>query len=221
MLIRDEIVEEIATRTLPIQVIRQGIPEPTGILVSESASCDEEGNGHWNGQDDGERKREALDDNLARKLGEDVGKVGRNDLDEEDVDWRRAVGTNFDVLLKKLSSGDVRKHFSSSSTQAVVDLGDVDRVPIEGGRELAEERSNVSGVEVEEEERAAEEDDDLPEWDEGVSKVAVPLLTFLDPAQLSDESPRWSTIDKILPPAGGDQEDGNRHGPVTSKIALR
>ena len=94
MLIRDEIVEEIATRTLPIQVIRQGIPEPTGILVSESASCDEEGNGHWNGQDDGERKREALDDNLARKLGEDVGKVGRNDLDEEEAEFNEDIKLN-------------------------------------------------------------------------------------------------------------------------------
>jgi len=162
MLIRDEIVQEISTRAFPVQIIRHGIAEPAGVLVTKSASSDQESDGYGHGQDDREREGESLDDDFASELGEDVGKVRRDDLDEENVDWRGAVRTNFDVFLKELSSGDVRQNFSSSA-KAVMDLGDVNWVPVKGGGELREEGADVSGVQVEEEEGAAEKEDDLPE----------------------------------------------------------
>jgi hypothetical protein len=60
VLIRNEIVEKISTGTLPVQIVRNGIPEPTGVLVAKAASGDQEGNSHGHSQDDGERKRETL-----------------------------------------------------------------------------------------------------------------------------------------------------------------
>jgi hypothetical protein len=91
-------------------------------------------------------------------------------------------------------------------------------VSVEGGRELGEEGADAGRVEVEEEEGAAEEKDDLPGGDEGVGEVAALLLTLLDPAQLADEAPRRTAVDKVLPPAGGNEEYGDGNGPTAEKI---
>jgi len=60
MLVRYEVVEEVSAGTLPVQVVRHGIPEPTGVLVAKTAGGDEESDGHWDGQNDGEGERESL-----------------------------------------------------------------------------------------------------------------------------------------------------------------
>lgn len=190
MLIGNEIVEKISARTFPVQVVWNCIPEPAGVLVAKAASRDQEGDGDRDGQDDWEGKGESLNDNLASKLGEDVGKVGGDDLDEEDVEWGRAVRAYFDVFLQKLRSRNIGQDVGSSVGQAVMNLGDVDRVAVESRRELGEQGSNLGRVKVEEEEGAAEEENDLPGGDEGVGEVPVLLLTLFDAAQLADEAPR-------------------------------
>lgn len=190
MLIGNEIVEKISARTFPVQVVWNCIPEPAGVLVAKAASRDQEGDGDRDGQDDWEGKGESLNDNLASKLGKDVGKVGGDDLDEEDVEWGRAVRADFDVFLQKLRSRNIGQDVGSSVGQAVMNLGDVDRVAVESRRELSEQGSDLGRVEVEEEEGAAEEENDLPGGDEGVGEVPVLLLTLFDAAQLADEAPR-------------------------------
>ena len=220
MLIGDEIVEEISAGTLPVQIVGNCIPEPAGVLVAKAASRDQEGDGDRDGQDDGKGEGESLNDDLARELGEDVGQVRGDDLYEEDVEGGCPVRPDFDVFLQQLSSGDVRQDVGTSVGQAVVDLRDVDRVAVEGGRELAEQRSHLGGVEVEEEEGAAEEEDDLPEGDECVGEVAVLLLPLFDPAELADESPRGSPVDEVLPPSGGYQKDGHRYSPVERRGSI-
>ena len=60
VLVRNEIVEKISIRTLPVQIVRNGIPEPAGVLVAKAASGDQEGHSYGHSQDDGERKRETL-----------------------------------------------------------------------------------------------------------------------------------------------------------------
>ena len=70
---------------------------------------------------------------------------------------------------------------------------------------------------MQEEEGAAEEQNDLPDGDEGVGEVPAPLLSLLDPAQLPDEAPGRSAVDEVLPPPGGNQEDGDRNSPIDTK----
>ena len=53
---------------------------------------------------------------------------------------------HFDVLLKQLSSGDVGKDFGAAAAERVMDLGDVERVAVEGVGELGEEQAHVDGV---------------------------------------------------------------------------
>ncbi len=61
MLVRYEIVEKISTGTLPVEIVRYGIPEPAGVLVAKSASGDQKGHCHGHSKNDGERERETLE----------------------------------------------------------------------------------------------------------------------------------------------------------------
>ncbi len=121
--------------------------------------------------------------------------------------------SDLDMLLKKLSARDVWKNVCEASTaKAVMNLGDVDGMSAEGCRKLSKERSNLGRVKVQEQQGAWEEEADLPDGDE-----AMLLLTFLDPSKLLDETPGWSSINKVLPPSGGDEEDGNGNSPIKTK----
>lgn len=61
VLVRYEIIEKISTGTLPVEIVRYGIPEPAGVLVAKSTSGDQKGHSHGHSKDDGERERETLE----------------------------------------------------------------------------------------------------------------------------------------------------------------
>ena len=203
MLVRNEIIEKVSTRALPVQVVRHCIPEPAGVLVTKATSSDQQSHGNRDSQDHGKGKGESLYDNLTGKLCKDVGQVRGDDLYEENVEGCRPVRTDFYVFLQKLSSGNVWKCVRTAGThKAVMNLGNVDGVPVESCCELGEEGSNLGGVEVQEQQGAGEEENDLPHGDKHVGEVSVFLLPLLDAPQLLDEAPRGAPVDKVLPPSG-------------------
>lgn len=63
-IIVEEVVEDVTILALPEQVLRDGA-EGTGMVEAESTGCDEQRDGHRNGQIDGEGEAEALDADLA------------------------------------------------------------------------------------------------------------------------------------------------------------
>lgn len=70
VLVRDEIVEEVALRALPVQVVGDGALEEAGVVVAEAAGGYQQGNGDGNGKVHREGKGESLaNDNLLDILG--------------------------------------------------------------------------------------------------------------------------------------------------------
>ena len=66
VLVRDEIVEEVALRALPVQVVRDGALEEAGVVVAEAAGRDEEGDGHRDGEVHREGEGKSLENQLTR-----------------------------------------------------------------------------------------------------------------------------------------------------------
>ena len=56
----DEVVEEVALGTLPVEVVGDGALEVAGVVVAQTTGGDEEGDGHRDGQVHGEGEGEAL-----------------------------------------------------------------------------------------------------------------------------------------------------------------
>ena len=66
---------------------------------------------------------------------------------------------------------------------------------------------------MQEQQHAREEQHHLPHRDERVDKVAGLLQPVLDLAEGAHGCQRATSVHKVLPPAGRDQEDGDGDGP--------
>ena len=67
-LVGNELVEKVALRTLPVEIMRHDALHKARVVVPEAAHRNEDGNRDRDGQAHGKRERESLDAYLAREF---------------------------------------------------------------------------------------------------------------------------------------------------------
>lgn len=158
--------------------------EETGVSVAQPTSSYQEGNRNGDGQVDGEGVGEALYHYFTGELSEDVGEVGGEDVDEEDVEGGVVAGGHDYVVPGGDDLRDVRR---GGASEGRFDFEDGYHVFAPAFGEVGEEELDLAFLDHYDEEDGEEEAEALPYGDEYVREVPRLLEAFLDFAQTFDE----------------------------------
>ena len=99
---------------------------------------------------------------IAGKLAENVGKVGRGDLDEQHLEGGHVPAGDTHHLLQLATPWDVKQRLVGVGKNS----GHIDLVRRETLPEVTEHGGDGNTVEVKEEEHGGKEEGDLPDGDE-------------------------------------------------------
>lgn len=149
------------------QVVGNGSVEEARITVSDAAGCNQQRDRHRNRQIDGERVAEALNEDLASELPENVAQIRGNDLNEQHVDDGIVVGVHFNCVA------DLRlNNVWQTGAEPSRHLLDDDFVRAECVAEQIEQVHRVVALEPQYDDERAEKHEDFPQREENAVEVS-------------------------------------------------